>query len=183
MAAELSKGSWSTAPRSKLCPSWKSFISTLNSWARCAHQFPLCPILNFLIFASCDWSLLTFIILCRVFACVLHVWTFHIFSLSLFLCSCGLLSVRMNVIVLLADITSDICDYLNIHLPPSLIPSRNIKAFHWRWHPKHIIQCPVMHCSRSEQFASIADVPVLTSFFPLYFFNLFFCKESNLTFK
>lgn len=38
MAAESFKGFWSTAPRSKLCPSWKSCISTRNSWARWAHQ-------------------------------------------------------------------------------------------------------------------------------------------------
>lgn len=74
-------------------------------------------------------------------------------------------------------ITSDLWfDYWNIHPAPPLIPSRNIKAYHWRWHPKHIIQCPAMHCSRSEQFASLSRMSPCYLPFSLF---LFWCKKSD----
>lgn len=182
MAAEWSKGFWSTAPRSRLYPSWKSCTSTLNSWARWEHLSPLC-VSPFCV-SICDWLLL----LSFVFACLLHVWTFHIFfRLSLFLCSCDLLSGKCkdecNCTVSCHYIWR-VCDYLNIHPAPSLIPSRNIKAFHWRWHPKHIIQCPAMHCSRSEQFASLSRMSLCSLPLSLFFLFLsFFCKQSDLTFR
>lgn len=54
-------------------------------------------------------------------------------------------------------------------LAPSLILSRSIKAFHWRWPPKHIIQCPAMHCSRSE---SCAFLPLTRTFWRLLVYLL-----------
>lgn len=112
MGAEWSKGFWSTALRSKLCPSWKSCISTLNSWARWAD-----PLLSFRITpGSCNVCLqgATSDVscgLCMSPPCL---------SISLSLCFDTCKSLKMNVIELLAVMTSW-CDYLNIHpAPPHL---------------------------------------------------------------
>lgn len=66
-------------------------------------------------------------------------------------------------------------------LLPSLILSRSIKAFHWRWPPKHFIQCPAMHCSRSE---SRAFLPLTrTSWHILVYFLTSLCLTPRCLFS
>lgn len=130
-AAELSKGFWSTALRSKPCPSWMSCISILNSWARWAHLSPVCPcLLNPPLTADVTLCLLGAVLGCFFFFVDLHApfmfehFIFYLF-LPVFCCccylsSCGFAKWKMNVLVLLAVITSDLWLFEHPPCPPHL---------------------------------------------------------------
>lgn len=88
-AAELFKGFWSTAPRSKLCPFWKSCISTRNNWARWAH---LPPAVRVILVLRCLQVCRALCTTCARWHVSLHIQAFHVF---IFLCICGLLKLAM----------------------------------------------------------------------------------------